>query len=74
MYSSVKFEYRSTPAEFGVLLGCLRVIRKEDMEVEFYKGVTHYVNLLTLQLNAYHQDDEVIRRFTVLSGLIRILL
>lgn len=68
--SRINFQFKSTPGEFGALLGCLRAARKGGIQVDLTapdlsncKGVNFYwrgfIEHKTLEVNMYRQEDEV---------------
>lgn len=64
----MQYQFNSTPAEFGALLGCLRVARKNGVQVNLNdcsscEAQSYWKNLIeykTLEVNMFHQHDEVI--------------
>lgn len=56
----MQFQYKSTPAEFGTLLGCLRSAKKSGIEVDIDGCNSCLIEHKTLEVNAFHQSDEVI--------------
>lgn len=61
---SMQYQFRSTPAEFGALLGCLRAARKGGIQINFTDCCSHsywrgFIEEKTLEVNMFNQNDEV---------------